>query len=150
MTLDAIRRAYAEEVRAVAHLESQALVDAFARVPRERFLGPGPWQIGRPLDRGGPYRPTADGDPRHVYHDVLVGLDPDRQLNNGQPSALARWIEAAALAPGDAVLHIGCGVGYYTAILAELVGPHGRVVGREIDPALAARGTSPTSPAASA
>ncbi|HEU4730509.1 MAG TPA: hypothetical protein VFT22_21570 [Kofleriaceae bacterium] len=42
MTLGAIRRSYAEEVRAVAHLESAAVVEAFARVPREEFLGPGP------------------------------------------------------------------------------------------------------------
>ena len=39
------RRAYAEELRTVARLRSEALVEAFARVPREHFLGPGPWQI---------------------------------------------------------------------------------------------------------
>jgi protein-L-isoaspartate(D-aspartate) O-methyltransferase len=139
MTLDAVRRAYAEEVRAVAHLESSAIVEAFARVPREEFLGPGPWLVARPLEPGDPYRTTADADPRHVYHDVVIALDPVRQLNNGQPSSLARWIEAAALAPGDAVLHIGCGVGYYTAIMAELVGPTGRVAACEVDPGFAAR-----------
>jgi protein-L-isoaspartate(D-aspartate) O-methyltransferase len=139
MSLDEIRRGFAEEIRATAHLESDALVEAFARIPREHFLGPGPWHIGRPLDPERKYRITADDDPRHVYHDVLVGLDPSRELNNGAPSALARWIEAAALVPGETVLHVGCGVGYYTAIMAELVGPAGRVVGYEIDPGLAAR-----------
>ncbi len=139
MTLDAIRRAYAEEIRAVAHIESAAMVEAFARVPREVFLGPGPWQIARPLDPKEPYRTTEDADPRHVYHDVVVALDATRQLNNGQPSALARWIGAATLGPGDAVLHIGCGVGYYTAIMAEIVGPTGRVSGHDIDAVLAAR-----------
>jgi protein-L-isoaspartate(D-aspartate) O-methyltransferase len=139
MTLDEIRRSFAEEVRAVAHLDSAALVDAFARVPRELFLGPGPWNIVRPLDRQQPYRPTVDGDVRHIYHDVAVALDPARQLNNGQPSALALWMQAAGLAPGEAVLHVGCGVGYYTAIMAELVGATGRVTAYEIDPELAAR-----------
>jgi protein-L-isoaspartate(D-aspartate) O-methyltransferase len=139
MTVDEIRRAYAEEVRAVAHLGSDAVVEAFARVPRERFLGDGPWQIVRPLDRQQPYRTTADGDVRHLYHDVGVALDPARLLNNGQPSALARWLEAAAIAPGDRALHVGCGVGYYTAIIAELVGPTGHVTGYEIDASLAAR-----------
>jgi protein-L-isoaspartate(D-aspartate) O-methyltransferase len=43
--LSATRRAYAEEVRATANLRSDALVAALARVPREHFLGPGPWQI---------------------------------------------------------------------------------------------------------
>ena len=45
--LDAIRQYYAEELRAVANL-SEALVRAFAKVPREHFLGPGPWQILNP------------------------------------------------------------------------------------------------------
>jgi len=139
MTLETSRRAFAEELRAVAHLSSQPLVEAFARVPREHFLGPGPWQIGNPVSRERIYRTTDDDDPRHIYHDVLVALDPARELNNGQPSALARWIEALALVPGERVLHVGCGVGYYTAILAELVGPGGRVVGYEVDAGLAGK-----------
>lgn len=139
MRLEDVRRAYAEEIAAVAHLEARALVEALARVPREAFLGPGPWQIARLFDAASPYRTTADADPRHVYHDVVVAIDPARLLNNGQPSALARWIEAAAVGAGDRVLHVGCGVGYYTAILAELVGPAGRVLAYEVDPDLAAR-----------
>ena len=139
MNLEDARAAYAEEIGAVASLESRALVAALARVPREAFLGPGPWQIARPYDRRARYRTTADGDPRHVYHDVVVAIDPGRELNNGQPSALATWIEAAAIQPGDSVLHIGCGVGYYTAILAELAGENGRVLACEVDPDLAAR-----------
>lgn len=136
---DDIRRAFAEEVRAVAHLTSERLVEAYARVPRERFLGPGPWQVARPLDRVEPYRQTTDADPRHIYHDVVVALDVSRKLNNGQPSSLALWLEAAEIRVGDAVLHVGCGVGYYTAIMAELVGPTGQVAGYEIDPDFAAR-----------
>ena len=139
MMLDEIRRAYAEEIRAVAHLESAELVEAFARVPRERFLGPGPWKVVRPHDRQEPYRTTTDADPRHIYHDVGVALDPARQLNNGQPSALALWLQAAAIAAGETALHVGCGVGYYTAIMAELVGSTGRLVAYEIDEGLAAR-----------
>ena len=34
-------------------------------------------------------------------------------------------------------LHVGCGVGYYTAVLAEVVGPSGDVLGLEIDRELA-------------
>jgi len=137
MTIEEARRWYAEEIRAVAHLQSDALVAAYARVPREVFLGDGPWQIARSFELPAPYRVTVDADPRHIYHDVLI--DPARQLHNGQPSALARWIEAAEIRPGDRVLHIGAGVGYYTAILAELAGPTGSVVGYEVDAGLAAR-----------
>ena len=41
--------------------------------------------------------------------------------------------------PGDRILHLGCGTGYYTAILAELTGPGGKVTAIEIEEGLAAR-----------
>jgi protein-L-isoaspartate(D-aspartate) O-methyltransferase len=139
MTIEEARRWFSEEIRAIAHLESEALVAALARVPREAFLGDGPWQIPRSFELAAPYRTTVDADPRHIYHDVLVAIDQTRQLHNGQPSALARWIEAADVRRGDRVLHVGCGTGYYTAILAELAGPTGRVIAYEVDAGLAAR-----------
>jgi len=42
-------------------------------------------------------------------------------------------------AAGEHVVHVGTGTGYYTAILAHLVGPTGRVTGIEYDRNLAAR-----------
>lgn len=138
-TTEQARWWFSEEIRAVAHLSSEPLVAAFARVPREAFLGPGPWLIARSFELAAPYRTTVDIDPRHLYHDVLVAIDPARQLHNGQPSALARWIEAADIRPGDRVLHVGGGTGYYTAILAELAGATGRVTAYEVDPGLAVR-----------
>lgn len=146
MTTEQARRWFAEEIRAVAHLESDALVEAFARVPREAFLGDGPWLIPKSIELATPYRTTASADPRHIYHDVLVAIDPKRELHNGQPSALARWIEAVDVRPGDRVLHIGTGTGYYTAILAELAGPTGSVVGYEVDEGLAARSKASLAP----
>jgi protein-L-isoaspartate(D-aspartate) O-methyltransferase len=139
MTLDDCRRFYAEEIRFAANINSPALVDAFARVPRERFLGPGPWQIAYPdMVRGGATHTTVD-DPRHLYHNVLISLDAARNLSNGQPGSLAHWINALNLKPGDRVFHLGCGVGYYTAIMAEVVGASGSVAGIEVDPDLAGR-----------
>ncbi len=138
--MGAIRQAYAEELRAVSNLRSNSLVRAFATVSRERFLGPGPWQIVAPVQPGGPtYRTTEDADPRHLYHNVLVAIDPERCLNNGEPSFLAFCFDALDLKAGDRVTHIGCGVGYYTAILAEVVGVNGHVTGIEVDAELAAR-----------
>jgi hypothetical protein len=78
------RQWYAEELRFTAHVRSWAVVDAFATVPRELFVGPGPWRILSQWDLG-VYWTTADADPRHVYHDVLIALDEKRRLNNGQP-----------------------------------------------------------------
>jgi len=134
--LDDVRRFYAEEIRAVANLRSEALVAAFAKVPRENFLGPGPWRIPNP---GMGDRTTPDADPAHLYHNVLVAIDESRQLNNGQPSFLAHSLEALELREGERVTHVGCGVGYYTAIIAEMVGVSGHVIGVEIDADLAAR-----------
>ena len=139
MTIEDCRRFYAEEIRIAAGLNSGPLTEAFARVPREQFLGPSPWQIVSPdmLSREKAYVTTEN--PQDLYHNVLIALDPKRHLNNGQPSALAHWINALDLKTGDRVFHLGCGVGYYTAILAEVVGTSGSVVGVEVDPGLAAR-----------
>jgi protein-L-isoaspartate(D-aspartate) O-methyltransferase len=140
MTLEECRRFFAEEVRFAAALPSSPLVDAFAHVPREQFVGPGPWQLGTITGMGGVvYTTSEDADPRRVYHNALISLDPDRGLNNGQPSALANWINALELKPGERVFHLGCGVGYYTAIMAEIVGPTGEVVASEVHSELAAR-----------
>jgi protein-L-isoaspartate(D-aspartate) O-methyltransferase len=74
-----------------------------------------------------------------LYQNVLVAIDAKRMLNNGQPAGLASWIDALDLKTGETALHIGCGTGYYTAILAEIVGSMGRVVTVEMDPNLADR-----------
>jgi protein-L-isoaspartate(D-aspartate) O-methyltransferase len=140
----AARHFYAEELHAVCNLQTPALVRALATVPRERFLGPGPWRI-RGMDgmflpgATGRYRETPDADPRHLYHNVLVSIDPARELNNGHPATLASWIDLLRVREGDRIVHVGSGPGYYTAILAEMTGPTGMVTAIEIDPELAAR-----------
>lgn|SRR5262245_39224410 len=137
-SLDEARRDFAEKIRATAGLRSEALVRAFASVPREAFVGPGPWKLLRPPYISS-YDVTPDADARHLYESVLVALDASRGLNNGEPTSLARWLDSLDLTAGDRVLHIGCGVGYYTAIVAEAVTPGGRVLGVEVDPELAER-----------
>jgi protein-L-isoaspartate(D-aspartate) O-methyltransferase len=134
---DSVRERYAAEFAYTANVTSPALIRAFARVPRERYLGPGPWRIFQPYGRF--YWTTPDADPQHLYHDVLVAIDETRQLNNGQPSFLAFLIQALELQEGEHAVHVGCGTGYFTAILAELVGPNGRVTAIEVDADLAGR-----------
>ncbi|HKB10284.1 MAG TPA: methyltransferase domain-containing protein, partial [Vicinamibacterales bacterium] len=75
--------------------------------------------------------------PARVYHNIAVAIDPDRQLFNGQPATLGVWLDSLDLAPGMRLLHVGAGLGYYTAVMAECVGPRGRVVAYEIDEVLA-------------
>jgi len=134
------RQNYAEELRAVANLQSEALVRAFAKVPREHFLGPGPWQVFTPYSESD--WTTKDADPRQLYHDLHVVIDAERRLNNGYPSFLAFLIEQLELKEGDHVVHVGCGPGYYTAVMAEVVGPTGQVTAMEIDSQLARRAQS--------
>ena len=95
------------------------MIDAFATVPRERFAGPGPWRI---LHFADGYWTTPDADPRRLYHNVLIALDEERRLNIGEPLLWARHFDRIGVKDGDRVLQIGMGSGYYTAILAELVG----------------------------
>ena len=134
--LEIVRRAYAKQVTAAAGIADRRIENAFASVKREDFLGRGPWPI---LRWGQGYVPTPSRNPVYLYADILVGIIPEQNLNNGQPSFLATLIAAAAPKPGQHAVHIGAGVGYYTAILQRLVGRAGRITAIEFDPGLAAR-----------
>jgi protein-L-isoaspartate(D-aspartate) O-methyltransferase len=106
---------------------------AFGSTPRESFLGPGPWKIFA----GGRLVETPSDDPAFLYQDIVVAIAPERGINNGQPVLHAISLRALDLAEGETALHIGAGTGYYTALLAKLVGPAGTVVAYEIEPDLA-------------
>src|SRR5439155_9116587 len=108
-----VRRAYAKHIMAAACVADRRVEAAFAAVPREHYLGPGPWPI---LRWGRGYVTTPSRDPVHLYADILVGIIPERDLNNGLPSFLAVLIAAGKPQPGEHAVHIGAGVGYYTAI----------------------------------
>jgi protein-L-isoaspartate O-methyltransferase len=132
-----IRAAYAKQILAAARVvDNMRLEAALSATRREDFLGAGPWWIVRWF---GDYVTTPDADPVYLYTNDLVGIVPERRINNGQPSLHAHLIHQASPAVGEHVVHIGTGTGYYTAILAHLVGPSGRVTGIEYEPELAAR-----------
>jgi len=130
-----VRAAYAKQILAAACVSDPRLAEAFAVIPREDFLGPGPWLMWRWTR----YVPTPDADPVYLYTNDLVALVAERYVNNGQPSLHAYLMHQARPAAGQHVVHVGTGTGYYTAILAHLVGPSGRVTGIEYDPELAAK-----------
>jgi protein-L-isoaspartate(D-aspartate) O-methyltransferase len=129
------RRVYADLICAVGGVTDPRIVEAFATVPREHYLGPGPWDIW--VFRR--YVRTPSDDPAYLYQNFLYAIDAKRSLNNGEPAFLARMIDLLELRAGDTAVHVGTGVGYYTAIMAELVGNEGRVEGFEVDPGLAKR-----------
>lgn len=93
---------------------------AFEAVPRERFL---------------PVASQRD-----------AGMDEPVQLWAGQtcsqPTTVARMLELLGPARGDRVLDVGSGSGWTTALLAQLVGPSGAVVGVEVLTDLADWGAS--------
>ncbi|GAB2690315.1 protein-L-isoaspartate O-methyltransferase family protein [Thalassiella azotivora] len=89
---------------------------AFSAVPRRHFL---------PAAQ----RRAADRD---------VPLDIGHGQTSSQPSTVAAMLRLLDVRPGHRVLDVGAGSGWTTALLAELVGPVGRVVGVELEPDLAA------------
>jgi protein-L-isoaspartate(D-aspartate) O-methyltransferase len=137
------RESFARDICFLAGVDNPTIVAAFAKVPRENFVGPGPWRIA-----GGEAgcRTTPNADPENVYHDVLIALDEAAGVNNGQPSLYAALFDQLNVSAGATALHIGAGTGYYSAILAELVGPAGKVEAVEIDPVLAAKATIALAP----
>jgi len=135
-----IRRAYAKQILTLSGIaDDLGLEQAFARVPRENFLGELPWLMSR-ATRG--YEAVASHDPAVLYQDALFALVSDKGVNNGSPSLHARCLHALHLREGERVAHIGAGTGYYTALLAHLVGARGHVLAVEFDPVLAERARS--------
>jgi protein-L-isoaspartate(D-aspartate) O-methyltransferase len=90
------------------------LIAAMLAVPRERFVPPALVE-----------QAYCDGD---------LPLGGGRVLL--KPMVLAKLIQALRLSDGDHVLDLGCGTGYSSAVLAQLVGS---VVALEQDEALAGR-----------
>jgi protein-L-isoaspartate(D-aspartate) O-methyltransferase len=113
------------------------LAAALASTPREQFVGPPPWKV---FTRSG-YVETLTDDPAVLYQDVVVSLGSEGPLNNGQPTLHALCLAALSPKKGERVVHVGAGTGYYTTLLAKLVGESGLVDAYEIEPTLAQRAT---------
>lgn len=79
-----------------------AVLDAFATVPRERFVQPG----------------TEDF--AYIDRALRIGADDGEGRAMPAPMVLARMIQALKIRPGARVLDVAAGYGYGTALLAEL------------------------------
>jgi protein-L-isoaspartate(D-aspartate) O-methyltransferase len=135
--LEAHRVFFADLITTIAGVPKSRLTSAFATTPRERYFDPGPWEVF--AGRG--YIQTPSGDPAFLYQDIVVGLAAESKINNGQPVLHAVCLAALNLEEGETVVHIGAGAGYYSAVLAKLTGPTGKVFSYEIEPTLAAKAT---------
>ena len=136
VSLQQRRNSYARLLAASAGVSGahQRVIDAFATIPREDFLGPPPWQVFSGLGFV-----QDSSDPALLYQDVLVSLKAESHLNNGQPSLHMASLAALDIKEGETAVHVGAGTGYYTAMLAALTGPSGNVIAYEIDSDLAPR-----------
>ncbi len=141
-TLPEVKRFYAQLMAASSGSTDPRLERIFELVPREAFLSPGPWRISH----NHRHFETPSADPAFLYQNTLVALDAEKGINNGEPFLHAAWIGKAAPQPGETIIHVGAGTGYYTAILAMLVLPDGRVHAFEIEKKLAAKARSNLEP----
>jgi protein-L-isoaspartate(D-aspartate) O-methyltransferase len=132
-SLDEIRGFYAKQMACASNSIDPRLERIFELVPREAFVPPGPWRVMI----GDNYVDTPSDDPLYLYQNVLIALDPNKRVNNGEPLLHARWIGAVTPQADQTVTHIGAGTGYYSAILSMLVLPRGSLTAYEIDEELA-------------
>jgi protein-L-isoaspartate(D-aspartate) O-methyltransferase len=140
----ACREFYAKMAAASGGQLRDDLERVFEIVPREHFLGAGPWLATSSIS--GIHVATPTDDPIHVYQNVLFALDREKRINNGEPFLHGQLLGALSPMRGNVALHIGCGTGYYTAILAHLVGPSGKVIAYEIELELARRAVENLTP----
>lgn len=113
-----------------AHLRD-VIVSAFAAVPRENFLPRPPWVAFRE----GEGELTVN-DARELYSVDLVQISTTK-INSGDPRLWSQLFSSVEKFENKTVIHIGAGLGYYTAVLSRLVGKNGEVRAWEIDPTLA-------------
>ena len=133
----AARARYVALIARRERISSPRLLAALGAVPREDFLAKGPWRIKSEAARS--YRLTPDADPVHLYDNVLVAIDARRKLDTGLPSLWAHFVDLLDVGERDRVVQIGCGLGYFSAVLSKIVGPRGRGHAIECDERLAAR-----------
>ncbi|MCW2780452.1 MAG: methyltransferase protein [Marmoricola sp.] len=78
------------------------------------------------------------GSRREAANDAPVQIGHGQ--TNSQPSTVVAMLRLLDVRPGDRVLDVGSGSGWTTALLADLTGPDGSVIGVERLPDLAVWG----------
>jgi protein-L-isoaspartate(D-aspartate) O-methyltransferase len=133
---------FATLMTAAARSTDPRLERVFKLVRRHAFLPPGPWQVMV----GDAYHWTPSADYIYLYQNLLIALDAEKGINNGEPFLHAQWLGRVAPQPGECVVHIGAGMGYYSALLSVLVSPGGKVSAYELQPHLAVAAITNLSP----
>lgn len=92
------------------YLKSSAVIRAFQKVDRADFVGP---------------ETLAE-----AYANYPLPIGYGQTIS--QPATVAFMLELLEAQVGEKILDVGCGSGWQTALLAELVGSKGQVIGLEI------------------
>jgi len=87
------------------YLTKSEIIEAFKKVPRHEFV------------------PTHLRD--YAYADQPLPIGHGQTIS--APSMIAIMLDSLELKPGQKVLEIGAGSGYNAALIAEIVGPKGKV-----------------------
>lgn len=95
-------------------LSTQSLISAFQKIDRKDFV----------------LEELRD----FAYDDTALPIGREQTIS--QPYTIVFMLELLNVGEGERVLDVGSGSGYTTALLAELVGPRGKVFGVEIIPQL--------------
>ncbi|MFE0788814.1 methyltransferase, FxLD system [Streptomyces mutabilis] len=119
-----LRHQLADHLAAAGHIRTPAVDHAMRTVPRHAFA------------------PEVSLEAAYANDIVATRHAPDGQVISSisAPWLQADMLEAAGIQPGHHALEIGSG-GYNAALIAELVGPTGRVTTVDIDPAVTERAT---------
>ncbi len=112
-----LRQGLVDELIGRGYIDDKPLEEAFRAVPRHLFV-------------------AGVADPGYAYLDEVIPLKPGASTVS-QPSVVAIMLKGLEFEPRLKVLEIGTASGYSAALLAELVGPEGKVYTVEIDPQLA-------------
>lgn len=121
-----LREALVTKLRADGMIRSDPVAAAFGRVPRHAFV-----PAGTSLEQA--YDANRAPPTKRNEHGAIISAV-------SAPFLQAQMIEQAQLRPGARVLEVGSG-GYNASLLAEVVGPQGRVVSLDIDPDVSGRAT---------
>ncbi len=109
MGLEEKKRKLIENLKREGILRSPEVIEAMMKAPREEFVLPF-------------YR-------REAYGDYPLPVEGGQTIS--APHMVAMMTELLDLKRGHRVLDIGTGTGYHAAVMAEIVGPEGRIHGVE-------------------
>lgn len=113
-----------EHLKNIGVLKTPVIIRAFEHIDRKHFV---------PKELHG-----------LAYSDEALPIGAGQTIS--QPFTIAFMLELLAPQKGDRVLDVGSGSGFTTALLADIVGESGKVIGIEIVPALVTIGKKNLAP----